>query len=203
MIPPHIKQLPEADQLYWLIGRVCQLDVNLEMALRHVYITLVSPSLAVFLVPSDISRMVTDCKRMLSKAMLDPDVIREGTVALEASSAAHRERNRLVHDRWIEAEIPEAWSPVGRSFSKPRVNQQYGPVPFSELAACLTNLGRSLIQVSVLGHVLWDELPFYKHLALAPPEPTLRETLRGEFDLNADYSYLPWSVRGSRNRPAE
>ena len=96
--------LEASDQLSLSIGRVCREDVFLEQSCRQLFLALVGAGLGLYLRPASIEQLIDGCRLMLSNSGVSDRWQTAGDDALIAAKAAHKERNRVVHDMWLPAE---------------------------------------------------------------------------------------------------
>lgn len=188
--------LDEQGQLAWLIGRMCIEDVRLEMAWRGAYSALCGPGLGVLLVPRDLSRIIEDCRVMLSKADLPGGVDDEVKDLASASEWAHEQRNRLVHDHWRLGEA--GW--IGHRWRRGRL----GGVPeisgraTEEFLTDLRTMRRTWIRAWALPELIHD-LVFRGALSEGDRDvDDYRAMIRGEFDVLPDGRSRPWVLRGRK-----
>ncbi len=156
------------DLLQMEIGRVAQIHVQLDHALRQVFVSLATPSPAIYLVNdrSSTESLVQACKTMLANAEVPGEVSQAGISALQAASAANVERNRVVHDMWI----PEYEEPDGRSVRWHLSKIARGAFGFKSdgihdlqsLKAARLQVFRAFSRVSALQWALHGTLPFYR-----------------------------------------
>lgn len=159
----------DEDALALLIGRVARAHVSLDIALRGLFRTLVVPSVAIYLADgiTSTSRLVADCRILLSKTTAGSDVLSVGFGALSAAKVVNEERNRVVHDMWLpelrmnsdEAprwEVLRAQTFHSDAWSEP-VSRDLGSVE-----SVLSGLERAALRIAGVDQALWITLP---HLA--------------------------------------
>jgi hypothetical protein len=183
------------------IGRVARAHVDLDIALRSLFGTLVFPSPAFYLADgiTSTNRLVADCRVMLSKTDIGADLLDAGLDALSAAKVVNEERNRVVHDMWLpeirlNSETPPRWEVLrpqrfhNASSSVAVVSRDLGSVE-----SVLTTLKRVTHRISGLDSALWMTLP---HLAnelgdtsRALPLSTWMSLAADEFDLLDDGAF--------------
>jgi hypothetical protein len=164
------------DKLLHAIGKVAQAQVVMEREIRNVYMTLVSPTLGVYLASTvrGIERLESDCEIMLRKADIPKEVIDAGTATLRAAKTADDKRHRVVHDWWLnrldENEEPGTFERLQlvkgslNSFAVTKHDLSYVQDVESQLI-------RSTIRLNGLNWALLDTLPFFKAADMSSSMP--------------------------------
>src|SRR5215218_1994571 len=104
---PYRAGMTPNDELCLRIGRVARAHVDIDVALRRMYVTLATPGNAVFLANNNLStnRLVDDCRSMLANAAVDGSFRELAKGVFEAVKAANKDRNRVVHDMWLPQDV--------------------------------------------------------------------------------------------------
>jgi hypothetical protein len=162
--------MDDEDELCLRIGRIARAHVAIDVALRRLYVTLASPSFAVYLANNNPSTnaLVEDCRLMIVKADVSPEFRDAAFGALAAAKAANEVRNRTIHDMWLAADVesagvePKTW----RTFRNQRgqLGAYAGDPPrdLTFLDEALTTMRRTGLRVQALSWALWELLPFYR-----------------------------------------
>jgi hypothetical protein len=170
-------ELDAEDALCLRIGRVARAHTNLDNTLRRVHQTLVSPGLGVYLTSrvSSTNSLVHDCRTMLAKAGLDPDVHAAAQGALVAAKEANELRNRVVHDMWMrEPEADQQEQPKWTTFRTIKwgmgAEASDPPRDLAFLDHAVDRLARTNLRVSGLVWALWEVLPYFQGRMGALPQ---------------------------------
>jgi hypothetical protein len=145
--------LEASDQLSLSIGRVCREDVSLEQSCKRVFLALVGAGLGLYLRPASIEQLIDGCRLMLSNSGVSDRWQTAGDDALVAAKAAHKERNRVVHDMWFPAEPGDddlaSWDE--HQAQKKTLSFRATPKSLTDVARTLNRLSRANQRVSNLG----------------------------------------------------
>lgn len=209
----------EDDELCLRIGRIARAHVEVDYALRNVYVTLASPGLAVYLANSQnsASRIIEDCSAMLTKAGIPDAVLAAADSALVAAKQAGVVRNRAVHDMWMrdiaEDADPQAWRTYRKNTGGLGSIAPDLPRDLASLDRDHETLLRTRFRVLGLFWALWEVLPFYQG-SRPNTEDDQREAdverwvalMEDRFFLNQDGSVVPLGADGQalpQFRPAQ
>jgi hypothetical protein len=185
---PSIADLSEHDQLLHGIGRVAQAQVQVEVVLRQLFVSLTLPSPAMHLVAkkSGVDPLAQDCRVLLANSGLPAEVTAAGDLALVAAIEADKHRHRVVHDWWLPFLDPA--DPGGRPFKRLRADKQSAFAYVSESSGidfvddAEAQLRRALVRL----HALQFAITYGRAPEAPPIGPTLDELLpeiRGEITL--------------------
>ena len=145
--------LEASDQLSLSIGRVCREDVFLEQWCRQLFLALVGAGLGLYLRPASIEQLIDGCRLMLSNSGVPDRWQTAGDDALVAAKAAHKERNRVVHDMWLPAGQGDddlaSWDV--HQAQKKTLSFKATPKSLTDVARTLNRLSRANQRVSNLG----------------------------------------------------
>ena len=145
--------LEASDQLSLSIGRVCREDVSLEQSCRQVFLALVGAGLGLYLRPASIEQLIDGCRLMLSNSGVSDRWKTAGDDALIAAKAAHKERNRVVHDMLLPAgqgdDDLSSWNVY--QAQKKTLSFKVTPKSLTDAARTLNRLSRANQRVSNLG----------------------------------------------------
>jgi hypothetical protein len=145
--------LEASDQLSLSIGRVCREDVSLEQSCRQVFLALVGAGLGLYLRPASIEQLIDGCRLMLSNSGVSDRWQTAGDDALIAAKAAHKERNRVVHDMLLPAgqgdDDLSSWNV--HQAQKKTLSFKATPKALTDVARTLNRLSRANQRVSNLG----------------------------------------------------
>ena len=145
--------LEASDQLSLSIGRVCREDVILEQSCKQVFLALVGAGLGLYLRPESIEQLIDGCRLMLSNSGVPDRWQTAGDDALIAAKAAHKDRNRVVHDMWIPAGQGDddlaSWNLHQAQEKTPSFKAT--PESLTDAARTLNRLSRANQRVSNLG----------------------------------------------------
>lgn len=156
----------DEDALTLRIGRIARAHVDLDIALRSLFRTLVFPSPAVYLADgiTSTNRLVADCRTMLSKTSISSDLLKAGLGALSAAKVANEERNRVVHDMWLpEIRMNADAAPRWEVLQPQKFHQDSPSAPVSRnldsVESVFTTLKRVTLRLSGLDQALWMTVP--------------------------------------------
>jgi hypothetical protein len=181
----HLDELTTDDLAALWIGRICQLDVQNEIALRAAYERLAGlDGLAWAQAPVMLRPLAHGCRQMLKSSEWDDDLVADCLAGIDQIEAAHRRRNRAVHDSWarIDPTNPDAF-----------VKMEMGLRPAKEktiwylkdFEACHQRLQVASIIAGSLNMIVADRLePYLEEFSRL----SAREYLRGRFILHEDGS---------------
>jgi hypothetical protein len=145
--------LEASDQLSLSIGRVCREDVFLEQWCRQLFLALVGAGLGLYLRPASIEQLIDGCRLMLSNSGVSDRWQTAGDDALIAAKAAHKERNRVVHDMLLPAgqgdDDLSSWNV--HQAQKKTLSFKATPKALTDVARTLNRLSRANQRVSNLG----------------------------------------------------
>lgn len=100
-----VRTLTDDDQLSLWVGRVARAHASLEYSLTNVHEALSHGSEAPS-APHGVGQLITECRSLLRQASLSPDLVRAGVETLKAAKGASDERNRVMHDLWLDSALP-------------------------------------------------------------------------------------------------
>jgi hypothetical protein len=190
----------DEDALALRIGQAARAHVDLDIALRSLFRTLVLPSPAVYLADgiTSTNRLVADCRTLLSKTSIRSDLMNAGLGALSAAKVVNEERNRVVHDMWLpEIRLNSDAAPRWEVLQPQKFHSDSSSEPVSRgldsVESVLTALKRVALRISGLDQALWMMLP---HLtdelgdsSGAVPLGTWMSLAADEFDLLEDGAF--------------
>lgn len=194
--------LSDNDRLSLRIGQIARAHVDLDIALRWVYSTMVSPGLAQYIINNHPSthRLTVDIGTMIEPSTDDARFRDAAKATLQAARAAGAIRNRAIHDWWVPlqtelgpaGEVPirgTAWSGYRIASGRPGLTRDPGEHrDLSWLDDALVDIQRARIRVSAMQEALWEILPFHAGSRADGPdrdadlEMALR-TMEDRFDL--------------------
>lgn len=95
--------LPHKDQVALWAGRIVRKEAQIESMLRTVYYDLCGRGLSWAVVPTNFAPLCESIRTMLKAApSLTSDYVADCLALLDRLNLAHRGRNRVVHDQWVE-----------------------------------------------------------------------------------------------------
>lgn len=183
-----VSSLSPFDRLSLLIGRVAQADVRLEFTLQGLWTSLAGFGYATFLVPADLTQLVEQSTIMFKARAFDGRYQAAGLAALQSATAAHRERNRVIHDMWIPSIDPSNEVADREAFVRQRLRRRdsFGIAErktLDEVQHVVSQLVRSNFQVSAL---LFSPPLFSQGSATTTPSEHDLRMIEGRFDVGRD-----------------
>lgn len=194
-----LDDLTPYDRLLYEIGLVAQTHVVLDNTLRNIHQSLTVPSAGVFLSSTieSTDRLISDCLLMTAKSGLSDEITAAAQAALADARAANQERNRVVHDWWMQfVDDPSEQSSTFELHRRAKNSLNGYNVTVRDLDSVrkvTTVLHRSHIRLSSLNWILRSELPYFKASGMPPLMP-LEELLRvvqDKFEITDDGGYRP------------
>ena len=136
--------VPRAFEFSFLVGEVVRNDVFVETETRVLWQTLSTAGVAPGSLQRDYGRLLPAVRKAMRSPII-PSSLRDIAVpVVQAALDAHRERNALVHDQWIE--VP--WSPGEvRALRRPQRRQL---AELQTLSAQLLNLTWQMRGVAII-----------------------------------------------------
>ena len=133
---------------------------------------------------------------MLKHAQVDAMMIEAGIGVLNAAASANGERNRVVHDMWLQ-NAPDQAAPSAATWSAFRAERgsmsSLGSAQSRDLEyvqSVYTNLTNADLRVSGLNHALWDSLPRLRgSFGEASGQIDWLQVMNQRLTLNADGSF--------------
>lgn len=177
--------LPHRDQVALWAGRIVRKEAQIESMLRTIYYELSGRGLSWAVVPQNFAPLSRDIRNMLKAASLEADYLADCLRALDRLDAAHRIRNRVVHDQWVEhPEAPGQFLKAAKGVTgldtKPEVVWEVG-----EFETCYRELRFCSVMISGLywsiGCYVGDHQEFFRDML-----PSNRETLAGRINLTGE-----------------
>ncbi len=156
---------PPGNPLSLLIGKIVRHGAQLERSTRNVWLCLVGPSLVAHTHQGSITAYNSQCRTMLAHADIDDAKRAIAIDVLIAAAAAWDERNRAVHDIWIEED--EADSEFVRRRLRRRVapNESADEVTILSLAdieKSIVDLRAAIVRLDFLESALRHDLPSWR-----------------------------------------
>lgn len=194
-----IEALDAHSRLLYEIGNTAQRHVLVDQILTQIYGALASPSAAMYLASNSRSThyLIVDCKKMLTKSGVKQSIIDAGISALTAANEANEERNRVVHDRWVQNpnQDPSAKTQFLRlQKEKDTLNGfKVSTRDLDSVKKSAQNLTRAFIRLHALSMALYDHLPFYASAGMPQimPDSELIAVMKDHFDLLPNGGYSP------------
>jgi hypothetical protein len=183
------------DRLCWLIGAACRNDVILETNIRWLFASAVlfvtgeQPTR----VPSTFKPLVSATRDAVARLPLDDKSHALAAEVFDSAAAAHAERNRNVHDRWIRnPDVGDEWHRQ-RALTHGWSAAESSPRTLRDVEECAVELFRAAIRIHGLSGWLWS----FMTPTLGDPAIARRlalddwRTAKGEFNLiEGSGSYL-------------
>jgi hypothetical protein len=177
-----IDALDPSDRLGLYIGKVSRASVLIENTLRHIWINLAGPGLAVALVPTGVDRLTDECVRMLHKSRRHGRDLKVASIqALRAAKAANAERDRYIHDLWMVN--PRDEHADAATFIRHRVRRhELGPAPTTVTSDDLVSTYNELRDVYVRIDALEYAVGRVARSQEIEDEKQAIQVIRGQFD---------------------
>jgi len=182
------ESLPVRDQVALWAGRILRKEAQIESMLRMVHYQLSGGGLSHVVVPPLFGRLLDDVVTMFKAAQIDDATyVSDSLAALSRLRAAHQQRNRVVHDQWIERQVaPGQFVMVktakGVSGPGAEPDVEWG---VSEFRRCYEELRFCAVMVSGLfwsiGTFVGERRDIRRDML-----PQNRETLAGRFTLTGE-----------------
>jgi len=180
--------LPVRDQVALWAGRILRKEAQIESMLRMIHYELSGGGLSHVVVPPLFGRLLDDVVKMLKAAQIDDATyVSDSLAALRRLRAAHQQRNRVVHDQWVERQIAPGQfvmvnAPKGVSAPGTEAEVEWG---VSEFRRCYEELRFCAVMVSGLfwsiGTFVGERRDIWRGML-----PQNRETIAGRFTLSGE-----------------
>ena len=154
-----------------LIGTIVRHGAEVERRMRQVWLYLVGPSLASRVPPGTFANYVMQCQAMLKHAEISDERRQIANDVILSAKAVWDERNRAVHDIWIEEDAADT------EFVRQRLRKNVGvdeeaeeesTLSVSDIEATILRLHGAVERLQNLAWALRDELPSWQK---GPPQP--------------------------------
>jgi hypothetical protein len=141
-----VSDLSHDDQVALWAGRVVRKEAEIESMLRTIYYELAGQGLSWAIVPEAFAAVSRDVRTMLKAADIPDDYRDDCLAVLDKLGEAHRKRNRIVHDQWVQ-QSPGSFTsaPKGVSGGTPKAEVVWD---VSEFEDCFMELRFLFAQIS-------------------------------------------------------
>ena len=186
-----------------LIGKIVRHGAEVERSMRQVWLYLVGPSLASRVPPGAFAIYATQCQAMLKHAEISDESRQIANDVIFYAKAVWDERNRAVHDIWIEEDAADT------EFVRQRLRKNVGvdeeaeeesTLSVSDIEATIRQLHVAVERLQNLAWALRDELPSWQK---GPPKPFLADGTDGYWAIASGENAGPFGYMKLRASLAE
>ncbi len=186
-----------------LIGRIVRHGAEVERKMRQVWLQLVDPSLASRVPPGAFAISATQCLAMLKHAEISEAKRKISNDVILYAMAAWVERNRAVHDIWIEEDAAD------NDFVRQRLRKTVGvdldaeeetTLSVSDIEATIDQLHVAVERLQNLAWALRNELPSWQK---GSPQPLFGDDTDGNWAIASGENAGPFGYLKIRLSSAE